>query len=101
MATVVAGIGYVIGSYMPMQVFKITPSAAEDTATTLTVDLSRYFKTILGIVSICIIDTNGKVDTQDVAVSISGTSVTIADGSSYDLTSTDTIYLTVYGTPVA
>ena len=101
MGTVTPGKGYIVGSYMPIQVFKVAPSSAEETANTMDVDLARWFRTIEGIQNILVLDSGNNVSTSDVDVTISGTTVTIADGSSYDLAATDTIYLTVYGVPVA
>jgi len=98
MATVDAGLGYTIGQYVPGQMFVVTPSSAEESANTLSVDLSRYFHTIKGV-QITILDSGNNVATSDVDVTWSGTTVTIADGSSYNLEATDTIYLTVFGTP--
>lgn len=101
MATVVKGEAFVVGMVLPTQTFKITPSAAEETANTLDVDLSRYFNKIYWVENVLIFDSGNNVATSDVNITFDGTTVTIADGSSYDLEATDTIILTVHGVPIA
>jgi len=101
MGTVVEGQGYIVGSYMPIQCFTVTPSAAEESANTMDIELARWFHAISGIVSVVVLDSGNNIVTLDADITISGTTVTIADGSSFNLVAASTIYLTVFGTPVA
>jgi archaellum component FlaF (FlaF/FlaG flagellin family) len=91
MATVTPGEGFITGGIQPSQTFKVEPSSDDETANTVDVDLEN----------IIIYDSGNNVATSDVDVTFDGTTVTIADGSSYNLQATDTIIITVHGTPVA
>lgn len=101
MPTVTIGKAFTVGLVMPTQTFKVVPSSAEESANTLDVDLARYFESILWIQNVLVLDSGNNVSTSDIDVTFSGTTVTLADGSSYNLQATDTIILTVHGVPHA
>ena len=97
MASAVRQENFVIGEVMPIQSFIITPTAAEEAANTLDIDLVRYFRSISMVVSVGIM--NSGVFTSLVTATIDGTTVTIAHASL--ITETNPINLTVVGNPVA
>jgi len=77
-----------------MEIIKVDATAV--TGTTCTFE-ARHVKTITGVV-VVELDSGGNVSTSDMDVTWSGNDVTIADGTSYDLSATgDNITLLVFG----
>ncbi len=89
----------VVGTYNPFVLIKIEPTTAEATAGTLSVSISEL-RTITGAI-VQILNSGNNVATSDADITWSGNTLTIANGSSYTMASTDNIYTLVWGIPRA
>ena len=93
MATITEFQHEVVGNYIKdMASVKVTTLGT----TSLAVPINQMHS-VTDVISIVIYDSGGNVVTSDVDVTVSGNTVTVADGSSFSLTDTYVLYLTVAG----
>ncbi len=76
----------------------VDPTAADVAAGTMDIPFPE-FATLNGVIVQSVITSTGEVNTSDVLRTISGNTLTIADGSSYNFAETDTIYIIGFGIP--
>jgi hypothetical protein len=95
MATVAGGLVEIIGSYGPFSLIKITSPGT----TSVAVRVPGMNKIDGAIVQV--LTSGNNVATSDADVTWSGDTLTIADGSSFSLADTQTIYALVWGRSMA
>lgn len=82
-----------LGSFLPVVGFKVTISGTTTSEAIKIPNLGIIYGAIVQV-----IDTNGRVATSDIAVSWSGNTLTLADGSSFNLDAAGhSIYVVAWG----
>jgi hypothetical protein len=87
-----------IGVYSCVVGKVVDPTAADVTAGTLDVTFPE-FAFLNGVIVQSVVTATGEVNTSDMLRTISGNTLTIADGSSYNFAETDTMYVIGFGIP--
>lgn len=82
----------IVGSFPGHQTCKVTSPGTSSVTVTF-----PQMAVIEGIMSLVILDSGNNFIANTADVTWTGNVVTIADGGSYTMANTDTIYLTVYG----
>lgn len=88
-----------IGTYSPIQLIKYVPSAADDTAGSVTITLPGL-STIVGWFAE-VYESGVKDANNDITITVSGNVMTIADGSNWVLATTSEVYIMAFGKPNA
>lgn len=91
MATVTGGLVEIVGVYGPFSLIKVTSPGTNSVAITV-----PGMSTIEGAM-VQVLSSGNNVVTSDADVTWSGATLTIADGSSFTLADTMTIYALVWG----
>jgi len=89
----------VIGTYLPVQIVKYVPSAADDTAGTVGITFPGL-STIVGWF-VDVYESGVKDANNDITITVSGNIMTVADGSNWVLATTSEIYIMAFGKPNA
>lgn len=91
MATTTGGILEIVGVFGDLGMYKITSPGT----TTVTVKLPEI--TLIKGAIVQVLDSGDRVATSDADVTWSGNSLTIADGGTFSLANTQTIYVVAWG----
>lgn len=89
----------VIGTYLPIQMIKYVPSAADDAAASVTITFPGL-NTIVGWIA-DVYESGVKDANNDITITSSGNVMTIADGTNWAIAATSVVYIIAFGKPRA